>query len=77
MSHSYIAHGIKEQFQDVACNYLCQLQFRLRKYIQISLLKSAQRVLYCNLTQGQRNSTRLSMPVPLVNVLSVKWPKSV
>jgi len=53
------------------------LQFRLRKYIQISLLKSAQRVLYCNLTQGQQDSKNLSMPAPLVNLLSVKWPKSV
>ena len=77
MSHSYVALGIKELFKDVACDLFCQLQFQLRKYIQPRLLKSTKRVLYCKLTLGQRNSKDLSMPAPLVNLMSIKRPKFV
>ena len=59
MSHSYFALGAKERHQDVGCNYFCQLQFRLQKYIQTILLKSSESVLYCRITRGKQNSSKL------------------
>ena len=77
MSHSYVAVGISELYKNVACDYFCQLLFRLRKYIPSKLLKSTKRVLYCKVTLGQQNSKILPMPAPLVNLLSIKRPKFV
>ena len=33
MFHSYVALGIKERFEDVACDKFCQLQFNWQIYM--------------------------------------------